>query len=144
MSWWWHLCVFKVFPWCPPVNLNLLTVYNDMDAVIMCSDGDPDPPNILESDKVMFNPKLHYYIIISKQEAVWLPHSRGQRLFSGGKFTEVSVWRADHHCDLFSSQTPSELKFFAGDRRFLSGRNVTKSQEDRRFSTYNCSIVFLI
>ena len=38
-SWWWRVCVFKVFPRCPPVNLNmnLLTVYCHMDAVIMCS-----------------------------------------------------------------------------------------------------------
>ena len=35
---------------CPPVNLNmyLLTVYNHLDDVVMCSDWDPDPPNILE------------------------------------------------------------------------------------------------
>ena len=33
------VCVFKVFPRCPPVN--------HMDTVIMCSDWDPDPPNIL-------------------------------------------------------------------------------------------------
>ena len=32
------VCVFKVFPWCPPVSLNPWTVYNHMDAVIMCSD----------------------------------------------------------------------------------------------------------
>ena len=31
------VCVFKVFP-CPPVNLNLLKIYNHMDAVLMCSD----------------------------------------------------------------------------------------------------------
>ena len=49
---WWHLCVFKVFFRCPPVNLNLLTVYNHMDAVIRCSDCDHDPPNILKSVKI--------------------------------------------------------------------------------------------
>ena len=38
----------------PPVNLNPQIVYNDMDAVIMCSDWNPDPLNIVESDKVMF------------------------------------------------------------------------------------------
>ena len=44
----------------------------------------------------VFRSTLHNYIIaISKQDAAWLPHSRGRRLFSGGKFTEVSVWRAD-------------------------------------------------
>ena len=31
----------------PPVNLNPRIVYNHMDAVIMCSDRDPDPPAIL-------------------------------------------------------------------------------------------------
>ena len=34
--------------------LNPLTIYNNMDAVLMCCDWDPGPPNILESDKVMF------------------------------------------------------------------------------------------
>ena len=86
-----------------------------MDAVIMCSDWDPDPPNILESDDVS----------LFKLEAVWLPHSRGQRLFSGAKFTDISVQRADHHSDLISSQTFYELKLFAGDRRCFSGRKVT-------------------
>ena len=47
-SCWWRQC----FPGVPPVNLNPWTVYNHMDAVIICSDWDPDPPNILESDKV--------------------------------------------------------------------------------------------
>ena len=53
-AWWWwqRLCVFKLFPRCRPVNLNLLTVHNHMDAVILCCDWDSDPPNILESDKV--------------------------------------------------------------------------------------------
>ena len=37
-SWWCCLCVFKVFPRCPPVNLNLRTVYNHMEAVITCCD----------------------------------------------------------------------------------------------------------
>ena len=40
-------------------------------------------------------------------------------LFSGAKFPEVSVWRADGRSDLFSSQTLCELKWFAGDRRFF-------------------------
>ena len=36
------------------INLNMypLTVYNHMDAVIMCCGVDLDPPCILESDKV--------------------------------------------------------------------------------------------
>ena len=59
-----------------PVSLNMYpqTVYNHMDAVVMCC-WDPDPPNILESDKGgFFCFKLHnYYIItISKLDAVWL------------------------------------------------------------------------
>ena len=46
----------KGFPRCPPVNLNMymLNVYNHMDDVIMCSDWDPDPANILESEEVTF------------------------------------------------------------------------------------------
>ena len=46
---------FNVFPWCPPVNLNMypLTVYNQS-------------LNILESDKVtFFFSKLHNFIITS-------------------------------------------------------------------------------
>ena len=77
-----------MFPWCPPININPQTVYNHMDAVIMCWDWDPDPPNILESDKVTF----------FKLEAV--AHSLGRRLFSGGKFPDVSVQRADGRGDL--------------------------------------------
>ena len=43
----------------------------------------------------VFRAKLYYYIIaISKQVAAWLCHLRGQRVFSGGKFTEVLVGRA--------------------------------------------------
>ena len=90
--------------------------------------------------------KLNFF----KLEAVGLPQSREGRLFSGGKFTEVSVQRADGCGDLFSSQTLGELKFLACDRRRFSGRNVTKSwydgredrQEDGRLSTYNCGIFF--
>ena len=37
------------------------------------------------------------------------PSLAGRRLFSERKFTEVSVWRTDGRCDLFSSQT---LVFF--------------------------------
>ena len=61
----------SVFPPVSPVSLNLGTVSNHMDAVIMCSDWDTDPPNILESDKVMFF-ALNYMIVISKLDAVWL------------------------------------------------------------------------
>ena len=38
----------RCFPCVPPVNLNLRTAYNHMDAVIMCCDWDLDQPNILE------------------------------------------------------------------------------------------------
>ena len=64
-SLWWPLHVFKVFPRCPPSNLNPLTVYSHMDAVIMCCYWDLDLPNILESDKVTFS-ALNYII-------AWLP-----------------------------------------------------------------------
>ena len=48
-------------------------------------------------------------------------HSQGERLFSGGKFTEDSVGRADSHCDFFSTQTlvTDTGEFFAGDRQFF-------------------------
>ena len=130
-----------------------------MDAVIMCCDWDPDPPNMLESHKVTFYAlnyiyvyiyilQLGYIMAINKLEAVWLTHrDRGCFLKS-----EVSVWKADHHSDLFSTQTILELKFFAGDRHCFSGRNVTVSCKDRRedrhedgrFSMYSCGIFFLI
>ena len=49
-------------------------------------------------------------------------------LFSGGKFTDVSVGRVHRHRDFFSQhKTPGELKFFAGDRCCFLGRTVTKS-----------------
>ena len=50
---------------CPPVNLNMypLTVYNHMNAVIMCCDWDPDPPCILESNV--------------RRISAWFPHSKG-------------------------------------------------------------------
>ena len=49
--------------WYPPVYLNKypLTVYNHMDAIILCFDLDPDPTCILESDKVTFS-ALNYII----------------------------------------------------------------------------------
>ena len=97
-------------------------VYNHMDAVIMCCDWRPDPQNILESDKNnFFCTTLHNYIItISKQDTVWLYHS---------KFTEVLVSRADHHGYFFQYKLPC-----------FSGRIVTGWQT---LFTYNCSIFFL-
>ena len=85
------VCVFsRCFPGVSPVNLNPRIVYNHMDAVLMCHDWDPDPPNILEGDKVMFFALNYSYInAISEQDTVWLCHSWGHRLFTGGKFTEV-------------------------------------------------------
>ena len=52
------VCAFKAFLWCPPVSLHPPSDYNLMDADIMCSDWDPDPPNILASDKVTFSTLL--------------------------------------------------------------------------------------
>ena len=125
----WGLGVFKEFPRCPPVNLNPRTVSNHIDAVIMCSDWDPDPLNILESERFTFF-ALNYIIAISKLDAVWLPHSWGRRLFSGGKFTEV--WGADLRGDLYQHKHLSELKCFAGDRSCYSSRNVTQNRWDRQ------------
>ena len=81
---------------CFPHRVYPLTVSDHTDAVIMCC----DPPCILESDKVMFL-ALNYIIAISKWNAVCLSHVRGGRLFSGVKFPEASVRRADHCRDFF-------------------------------------------
>ena len=102
------------FSQCPPANLNLRISYNHMDALIMCCDCDPDPPNILESKSYVFCSKLHNYII-AICEKVAVSHSQGQRLFSGGKFTEVSVRRADHRRDFFHHKHLVS-KVFAGNR----------------------------
>ena len=104
----WHLHVF--FYAFPPVNLNMypLTVYNHMNAVIMCWVWDPDPPNILKSEKFFSLSRLHNYLKTGKQDAVWLCHSWGGRLFSGGKFTEP------------------------GDGHRFSVEKVMKSQDDRQ------------
>ena len=56
---WWYV---GVSPGVPLVYLNPQTVYNYMDAVIMCRDYDLDPPNILESDGVKFF-SLNYIIM---------------------------------------------------------------------------------
>ena len=52
---------------------------------------------------LFFCSKLHNYITISKQDAVWLSLLRGGRLFTGGKFTEVLVRRVDLCSDFFFS-----------------------------------------
>ena len=131
----------------PKLLLMCSTVCNHVDAVIMCSDWDHDAPNILESDKVkVFT--LNYIFAISKLDAVWLCHSRGRRMFSGEKFTEVSVWRADRRGHFFFNTNTLWVKVFASDRCYFSCRSVTKSWqdrwEDRCFSTYSCSIFSLI
>ena len=70
------MLMMSMFPRCPPRQSEPAKCYNRMDGVIMCSDWDPDPSNILESDQI-FHAKLHNYIItISKLDAVWLPHSQ--------------------------------------------------------------------
>ena len=108
---WWCLCVFfKVFSPCPPLNLDLypLTVYNHMGAVIRCCAV--KHPGGWQS--YVFGSKLLDCIITtSKQEAVWLCHSQGGILFSGGKFNDVSVRRADRHSDFFQDNTVAVLNF---------------------------------
>ena len=57
----------RCFPGVLPLNLNPRTIYNHMDAVIMCCDWDPDSLNILESS--VFHTNLlwwhegYYYVI---------------------------------------------------------------------------------
>ena len=97
------MLITSVFPVSPAVNLNLQTVYIIWMLCVVIK-----ILTHLTSWKVMklcFRTKLHNYIItISKLDSVWLPHWQGRRLFSGGKFLEVSIGRADGHSDLFSSQ----------------------------------------
>ena len=88
-----------------PVILNPRTVYNHMAAVIMCCDWDPDPPNILERDKVKFFTLNYTVAIRTLSDSV----TRGERGWG------VSVWRADRRRDLFPTQTSGELKTFASD-----------------------------
>ena len=45
------LVFINMLPWFPPFNINM---FNHMDAVMMCCDGDSDLPCIVESDKVKF------------------------------------------------------------------------------------------
>ena len=119
MSWWCRLCGSKVFP---PYQSKPTVGYKQKDPVIMCSDWDHDPSNILESDKVTF--------------------FKMKGCFPGGKFTEDSDRRADGPNDLFSSQTLGRLKFFCRWHMLFIGRE--DRQEDRCFSTYVCGIFFLI
>ena len=76
------VCVFsRCFPWCPHVNLNPLIVCNHMDAVLMCCDSDCVPPNILESDKVIF--VLNYIITIEWNGSFLTPSIAGVEAVSG-------------------------------------------------------------
>ena len=77
----------SVFPPVSPVSLNPRTVYNHMDAVIMCSDWDTDPPNILESDKVTFF-ALNYIITWSSSVNWMLSDSLAR--------TEADFWGKVH------------------------------------------------
>ena len=70
------------------------------------------------------------------------PSLARQRLFSGGKLTEVSVRRADCHGDLFSSQTLGELKFLDRDRRCFSGRGRVDRMDWRTNASPRISEVF--
>ena len=96
-SWWWRLCVSNMFPRCPPVNLNLL----------MCSDGDPDPANILKVTMLHFHSEWHHYIISNSKLDLSDSVTAGRR--------------ADRHHDNSNynnatvKETNSfEFKFFAG------------------------------
>ena len=123
-----YVCVFfwRCFPQCPR-NLHVypLTLYNHMDAVIMSSDWDPDPPNILESDKVLGSKLHNHIIIISKLEAVWLTCGDGGWYY-GGKFIEVLVRRADRHHDFFQHKL---LVSFLPVTDWQMGRNVGEGEE---------------
>ena len=81
-SWWWYLCVFKVFPRCPPVSLNPRTVYNHMDAVMMCSDRDPDPPNILNVKVMFFATVIHGEVSVLPSDLWTLLHISAQKTAS--------------------------------------------------------------
>ena len=139
------------FPRSPPVNINmnLLNTNNRMDAVIMCCDLNPDPPNILESDKVtFFCSKLHNYIItISKRHTVRLCHSRGWRLFLGKVHWNPGPEGWLSQSFIFPPQTLAELKFLASDtffRQKCEEESVGQAAEQTYLSTYICCIFFLI
>ena len=116
-----------------------------MDAVIKCCDRDPDPPCVVESDKVTFLALTlpNYLLGISKCSILSGSHSRRLILCSGVMLTGVSVGRADHHRgDFFSIQVARDSNYnnksgkvatagaawhAAGERRCFSGGNVTKA-----------------
>ena len=88
-----------------------------MDAVMMCRDLDPDPPNILESDEVTF----------LKLQAVWLTRGDGGCFLgesslksqSGGLIVTVIYF---HHKHSVSSS------FFAGDRQKCDEESVGQAR----------------
>ena len=89
-------------------------------------------------------------IAISKLDVVWLCHSRGGRLFSRGKFTEVSVRREDRCCHFFIKANTCWVKVFCLDRHCFRAemwQRVSRTGgredkwEDGHLSTYNYRIV---
>ena len=82
--------------------------------------------------KVCFRSELRNYIIyinsFCKLDAVWPCQARGQRLFSGGKFTEVSVWRADCHPDNsnYNNTNTCWVKVFCRWQTLLFGQKCDK------------------
>ena len=118
-----EVCVFLArLLRCPPVNLNMypLTVYNYIDAVIMCSDWDPDPSNILESD---ISPGS--YIITLSPSVHWT---------LSDFFTGREGCRFLGESSLKSQSGGRTLWFFQDSnyRHCFSGWNVTKSHQDRQ------------
>ena len=106
------LLIQKLFPCCLPVNLNmsLVTVHSHMDVVIMCCDWDPDPPNILESDKGKFF--FLNDIITSSPSVKWMlsdSHLRGE---SWGKVQ----WS----CSDFFQDINYSNKIVEGDKNMVS------------------------
>lgn len=81
--------VLMFFPQFPLVNLKMYPV------IVYISYG------------YVFCSRLHNYMIaISEQTTLSNSHSRGRILFSGGKFTEVLLRRADRRGDLFQDKLP--------------------------------------
>ena len=82
--------------------------------------------------KVCFRSELRNYTIyinsFCKLDAVWPCQARGQRLFSGGKFTEVSVWRADCHPDNsnYNNTNTCWVKVFCRWQTLLFGQKCDK------------------
>ena len=137
MSWSWRLCVFflSVSLCVLLLFMNPLTVHH-MDDVIMCCDWDPDPSRILESHKVTF---FAINDIISKL-----------RPFSGGKFTEVSVWRTDCRGNFFFNTNTWWFKVLCRWQTLFFGVEIwwrvskTDRRTDRKTNTFphNSAVFF--